>query len=247
MAKMQRLADFDHSLVIKTAKDAAGSAATDRDRLRQLFFYVRDEILFGFPANGDLVKASDTIRLKMGQCNTKGTLFLALCKALGIPARMHFSAIRREIQRGLFVGPMYRLMPETISHAWLEVEIDGVWRRLDSYINDESFYLAGRVELKARGWETGFSVSCAAGESGAEFSIDREKFVQMGAVTEDHGVWDEPADYYNSGMYRNRPGILKLLIYRLAVGRINRRVNRLRMNCRAGLCGHREVQSVSGS
>jgi transglutaminase/protease-like cytokinesis protein 3 len=30
----------------------------------------------------------------------------------------------------------YRLMPPLISHSWLEVQIDGTWRRLDSYIND---------------------------------------------------------------------------------------------------------------
>ena len=50
-----------------------------RGKLEKLFYYMRDEIRFGFPEDGDLVKASDTIRLGMGQCNTKGVLSFAGC------------------------------------------------------------------------------------------------------------------------------------------------------------------------
>jgi hypothetical protein len=50
----------------------------------------------------------------------------------------------------------------------------------------------------------------------------------MDAVVDDHGVWDEPADYYASARYRNRPGFFKLWLYRLLVGGINRRVRAIR-------------------
>lgn len=222
------LADHSHPLVRDTAlRLTAGENAT-RGKIEKLFYFVRDEILFGFPADGDLVRASDTLLLGFGQCNTKGTLFLALCKASGIPARLHFSLIRKEIQRGLFTGIAYRLMPPLISHAWIEVYVDGDWHRLDSYINDERFYEAGKAALRACGWDTGFSVACSSGESSAAFNLDAERFVQMDAVVEDQGVWDEPSDYYASPAYRNRPGALRLLVYRLLVGGINRTVQRLR-------------------
>jgi transglutaminase-like putative cysteine protease len=68
--------------------------------------FVRDDIKFGFPPAADWTSASETLQLGIGQCNTKGTLLLALCDAAGIPARLHFAPIRRSIQRGLLYGPV---------------------------------------------------------------------------------------------------------------------------------------------
>jgi transglutaminase-like putative cysteine protease len=93
----QRLADYDNPLVRETAERLSSDSNTVRKKLYKLFHYVRDDIKFGFTQDGDLVKASSTIRLGKGQCNTKGTLLLALCKAVGIPARIHFSLIKGDM------------------------------------------------------------------------------------------------------------------------------------------------------
>lgn len=224
----QKLADYEHPLVCETTVRLTSGEATTRRKLEKLFYYVRDDIKFAFPKKGDFVKASETIQTGVGQCNTKGTLFLALCRAVGIPARIHFSLIRKDIQRGLFSGFLYALMPPQISHSWIEVEIEGKWRRIDSYINDESFYQAAKVHLQECGWDTGYSVACSSGKSSSAFMIDEEMFVQMDAVTEDHGVWDDPVDYYSSPLYKNRPSLIKQIIYRLFIGSINRKVAHLR-------------------
>lgn len=223
-----KLADYEHTLVKETALRLTVRETTTRGKLEKLFYFVRDDIKFAFPKEGDFVKASETILSGVGQCNTKGTLFLALCKAIGIPVRIHFSLIRKDIQRGLFSGLAYALMPPQISHSWIEVEVEGKWRRIDSYINDEPFYQAAKTRLQQCGWNTGYSVACSSSASSSAFNLDEEKFVQMDAVTEDHGVWDDPADYYLSQLYKNRPGWLKQLLYRLWVGSINRKVAHLR-------------------
>lgn len=239
-----KLADYDDPLVRATALALTKGEDTDRGRITSIFHYVRDTIRFGFPAAGDLVSASETIRLGFGQCNTKGTLFLALCKAAGIPARLHFSLIRKEIQRGLFTGIAYRLMPPLISHSWLEVQVDGTWRKLDSYINDEPFHESAKAALRQCGWDTGFSVACSSGESSAALNLDEEKFAQMDAVAEDQGTWDDPDAYYASPAYRNRPNLFKLLMYRILIGDINRKVERLRQ--RATLESPMNASSLAG-
>jgi transglutaminase-like putative cysteine protease len=66
--------------VRETAERLTSSETTARAKLARLFAYVRN-IKFQFPHRGDLVKASDVIRSGHGQCNTKSTRFLALCKA----------------------------------------------------------------------------------------------------------------------------------------------------------------------
>lgn len=215
------LADADHSLVRATVSRLTQQVPDTRGKVESLFYYVRDDIRFGFPANGDLTPASETIRLGYGQCNTKGTLFLALCKAAGIPARLHFSLINKNIQRGLFHGVAYWLLPKRLSHAWLEVEIDGTWRRLDGYINDAPFFHAARDELRRRGWDTGFSIADGGCAASIAFAPEQEAFVQMEAVLDDHGVWDEPAANYRSPAYRNHPGFFRRLMYRLLIGGIN--------------------------
>jgi hypothetical protein len=231
-----KLADDDHPLVRETARRLTRKRQSPRDKLRALFFFVRDDIRFGYPKNGDIVPASETIRLGVGQCNTKAALLIALARAAGLHARAHFSAIDKEIQKGIFPGWAFKRMPDELSHCWVEVEIEGRWRQVDSFINDADFYDAGRRALQARGWRTGYSISCENGESDPGFNVDEERFVQMGAVTGDHGTFDDPADYYRGPEYLNRPGVLALLMYRLVVGFANRRVERMRRHCRAGLC-----------
>lgn len=232
----KKLADDDHPLVRETARRLIQDRETPRDKLEALFYFVRDDILFGYPKNGDIVKASETIHSGIGQCNTKATLLVALARAAGFNARMHFSTIDKDIQKGVFPGWVFKRMPDELSHSWVEVEIEGRWRRIDSFINDIDFYRAGRSALRERGWRTGFSISCENGESDPDFNIDEERFVQMDAVTGDHGIYDEPADYYRSLSYRNRPGALTLLIYRLVVSLANRKVKRMRKECLTGPC-----------
>lgn len=229
MPTIQVLADFEHPLVCDLARRLTDGEAGVRGKLARLFLFVRDEIKFGFPAHGDLLAASEVIRQGYGQCNNKGTVLLALCKAAGIPARIHFSLIGKEIQRGFFTGIAYALMPARISHSWLEVQVDQRWRRLDAYINDSGLQGHAVAELKRRGWRTGFSVALPkTGAPAIELDLDNEKFSQMAAVTDDHGTFDEPAAYYAGPHYRNRPGRLKLWLYRRMLKGINGRVQRLR-------------------
>jgi hypothetical protein len=211
--------------VIEISVNQLDDADAMTRHFRQLVGYLREDRL-----RETLRQARDWFRRagEEGQCNTKGALFLALCRASGIPGRMHFSLIKKEIQRGLFTGIGYLLMPPLISHSWLEVEIEGKWRRLDAYINDEAFFTAAKLALREKGWETGYSISCTKGEPSADFYIDDEQFVQMGAVVADHGVWDDPSDYYRTDNYQNRPCKIKLLLYRLMIKRINHRVALLR-------------------
>lgn len=225
---MNRLADYDHPAVIELAAQLTRTETTARAKLDRIFHYVRDDIRFGFPVNGDFVKASETIRLGYGQCNTKATLLLALCKAAGIPARIHFSLITKDIQKGFFSGLAYWLMPKEISHSWIEVEIEGRWRRIDTFINDKKLFDAAMAKIKRLGWSVGYSVALEDGEASADLDLDHAVFQQMAAVTADHGTWDDPSTYYESDNYRNRPDGMRMWVYRHLIGGINRRVEAVR-------------------
>lgn len=228
MTKLKQISDYNHPLVKETALKIIKDKHTVEEKVEAIFYYVRDHIKFGFLKYIDLYEASEIIKAKKGQCNNKCGLFLALCKAVDIESRIHFSGIKKEIQRGVFTGIVYRLMPKEISHSWVEVKIKDKWISFDSFINDLEFYRAGKNELQRRGWKTGLSVSCEKGDSSAEFSLDNKSFVQMDAITDDHGVYDDPMDYYNSPNHKNHPNWIKVLIYRLSLRGINKRVEQIR-------------------
>jgi hypothetical protein len=83
------LSDYDHPMVQSTASQLTSSNMSQIEKLEAIFHFVRDKIKFGFPPKWDEVKASETLQYKVGTCNTKATLFVALCKVADIPARIH--------------------------------------------------------------------------------------------------------------------------------------------------------------
>lgn len=140
MSSRQPLADDDHPAIQDQARELTEGRPERRDKLESLFHFVRDDIRFRFPPKWDEVLASETLGYRIGYCNTKVTLFLALCKAAGIPARVHTGLISLEIMRGIFPAFAFRFLPDTGGHAWLEIELDDAWRPIDAYINDRRFY-----------------------------------------------------------------------------------------------------------
>jgi hypothetical protein len=232
---IKKLADHDSPIVKNKAEVLTRGHETIEEKIAAIFYYIRDDIKFQFPAEGDLVKASRIIEYGYGQCNNKTTLSLALCKDAGIEARVHFSLIDKEIQRGLITGLFYWIIPKSISHSWLEVKVNNRWFRIDSYINDNAFYQAGKRQLQERGWHTGYSIAGSKKESSAELDFNNQGFVQMDAVAGDHGIYDDPMDYYRSSQYKNRPNALTLFIYKIFIRGVNEKVKRMRYSYQSGL------------
>ena len=81
--------------------------------LKSIYDFVRDEILFGYNVD-DNIPASKVLSDGYGQCNTKGTLFMALLRASGIPCRVHGFTINKELQKGAMTGFIYKNAPRLI-------------------------------------------------------------------------------------------------------------------------------------
>ena len=56
------------------------------ERIKTIYNYVRDEILFGYNTD-DSIPASKVLADGYGQCNTKGTLFMALLHSSKFPCK----------------------------------------------------------------------------------------------------------------------------------------------------------------
>jgi hypothetical protein len=224
----KRLSDYDHPSIETKAEELTRNKINRLDKIESLFYFIRDEIRFGFPPKWDAVKASETLQYRMGYCNTKATLLLALCKAAGIPARIHTGLIDIEIMRGVFPSFAFPFLPSSGGHSWIEINIKDEWKPIDSYINDKPFYEVALKRLQESGKMTAFSISHAKGESSCEFNFGEKGFVQMGAVVEDHGVWDDYSEYMSSNKYSSM-NRMQLMAYPLIALISNRNIERLRL------------------
>jgi hypothetical protein len=230
MEDHQNLADSEHPLVAGTAEELVDGRASDLEKLELLFLYVRDQIRFGFPSrfsDWDKVRASQVIQSGFGYCNTKATLMVALCRASGIAARVHYSLINAQIMRGIFPGFSFPFLPESGPHSWTEVEIEGVWKPIDSYINDQALFTGARRRLEESGRTLGFSLACIDGKCSSEFNFGEKGFVHMGAVVEDLGVWEDASQFFWTEQYRTFSALQQFL-YPIMASLSNRNIKKLR-------------------
>ena len=108
------------------------------ERLKGIYKFVRDDILFGYNVD-DNIAASKVLEDGYGQCNTKGTLFMALLRACEIPCRIHGFMINKQLQKGAMSRFVYKNAPQKIFHSWVEVYFEDKWYELEAFILDRKY------------------------------------------------------------------------------------------------------------
>ena len=142
-----------------------------KGKIKAIHDYVRDEIPFGFATSFYNQTAVEVISSGVGFCNTKGTLFQALLRASGVPARPVITDINADILRGV-------LNPGTpyVDHMFTEVYVDGKWLRTDSYIVDKKLFSKAVMLLKQEGKPMGYGVHI---DGEIEWDVDEDCFSQL--------------------------------------------------------------------
>jgi transglutaminase-like putative cysteine protease len=102
-----RLLDYDHALIQQLITERGWSGLAVADRVGAVYGFVRDEIAFGYNARDDL-PASWVLAERVGQCNTKTTLLMALLRGVGVACRFHGFTIDRVLQRARSPGGCFR-------------------------------------------------------------------------------------------------------------------------------------------
>lgn len=227
MTKLEILSDYTHPAVVKKAKELTEGKEKPLDKVEAIFYFMRDRIKFGFPSTFDEVKASDVLKCGFGYCTPKATLFLALCKAANLPARIHCGLIDIEIMRGIFPSFTFPFLPKVGSHSWVDIKINGDWEAIDSYINDKVLYEKALECLGKSEREIGYSIAHKNEKSSCDFNFGEKGFAQMGAVIEDHGAWNDLSEYINSDKYIRMNRML-LLSYPIVAAINNRTVAKIR-------------------
>src|SRR4029079_14969414 len=92
--------DSDHERVRAKARQAAGSASDPVEQARVLYRAVRDEIRYD-PyidyTDPETYRASSVLAKGHGYCVGKASLYVALCRAVGIPARLGLADVKNHL------------------------------------------------------------------------------------------------------------------------------------------------------
>jgi hypothetical protein len=129
--------------------------------------------------------------------------------------------------RGIFPWFAFPFLPKAGLHSWIDVEIDGEWKQIDSHINDKALYEREVELLKKSGRTFGYSVAFMDGKSSCEFNFGEVGFDHMGAVIEDHRTWDDLSEYIATDKYVRMSPML-LMMYPMMATITNRKIARIR-------------------
>jgi len=195
-------------------------------RIRAAYEFVRDEIPFGYNAADDL-PASQVLADGCGQCNTKGTLFMALLRALGVPCRLHGFTIDKRLQRGAVTGLFYALAPREILHSWVEVELGGRWINLEGFILDRPYLSALQARFSCAGDFCGYGVATDDFRAPPVEWTGGDTYIQHKGIVRDLGVFDDPDAFY-ARHGTNLAGWKRRLFERVVRHAMNRNVARIR-------------------
>lgn len=218
--------DTGHPAVAAVAGMVSRKDADPRANAIALFEFVR-AIPFGFATGFWDNKASDVLRAGRGYCNTKSTLFVALLRASGIPARQHFVEIDAAVLHGI-------LDPGTamVDHSYVEVLLDGQWVATDAYIVDPPLFAAAQRQLAAENRLLGYSAHATGSNDwdGVVPSFSQYNILDARPIgSKQWGVYADVGDFYSSARdTHNRLNALLRAGIGLVVAPANRRADALR-------------------
>ena len=105
--KETKMLDFSNPSIQKLIEMKCWKEKNKFDCIKAIYNFVRDDIVFGYNVD-DNIPASKVLKDGYGQCNTKGTLFMALLRACEIPCRIHGFTIDKQLQKGAMSGFVYK-------------------------------------------------------------------------------------------------------------------------------------------
>ena len=219
--------DYTHPRIEALIQSRGWRRLPTRERIAAIYDFVRNDIAFGYNLADDL-PASRVLDDGLGQCNTKGSLLMALLRACGIPCRLHGFTIDKALQKGAITGLAYALAPRNIVHSWVEVELDGQWLELEGFILDADYLRALQQRFaKHQGPFCGYGVATPDLHAPPVEWNGGNTYIQKDGINQDLGVFDDPDRFY-ARHGANLDGLKRWLFQTVVRRWMNRNVARIR-------------------
>ncbi|WP_353096012.1 transglutaminase-like domain-containing protein [Tissierella praeacuta] len=219
--------DYNCNEIQQLVKNRKWKEKDEFQKVLEIYNFVRDEIKFGYNID-DTLPASRVLKDGYGQCNTKGTLFMALLRAVDIPCRIHGFTINKELQKGAMTGLMYKIAPQNVVHSWVEILFDGNWLNLEGFILDVSYLNKLQDKFsKCKGSFCGYGIATDDFKNPQIYWNKNDTYIQKEGINQDFGVFDSPDEFFS--MHSQELSTLKKWFYQ-HIGRklMNQNVSKIR-------------------
>ncbi len=188
--------NFGHPSIEELVKSRNWEELDEFEKIGAAYSYVKDEILFGYNAE-DNISADLVLKDGYGQCNTKGSLLMALLRRLGIPCRFHGFTIDNQLQKGAIPILIFGLAPKYIIHSWVEIFYDNHWIDLEGFILDREYLDSiqqrfDTIEGSFCGY--GIATECLS-NPGVEWNGE-STYIQKEGIHDDFGIYNDPDSFY---------------------------------------------------
>jgi ligand-binding SRPBCC domain-containing protein len=221
------LLDFSHPSLVALVERRGWRGLPPYDAIGAIYDFVRNDVAFGYNASDDL-PASAVLRDGYGQCNTKGTLLMALLRSVGVRCRFHGFTIHKKLQRGAIPEAAYWLAPKNIVHSWIEVFHDSRWINLEGFILDAEYLDGVRCLLPdASGPFCGYAVGTRAIENPPVEWNGTDTYIQRTGINHDFGIFHSPDAFYERHG-ANLSGLRRHLFAHAVRHFMNRRITSIR-------------------
>nr|WP_154985407.1 transglutaminase-like domain-containing protein [Paenibacillus xylanexedens] len=222
-----QLLNYNHSTIQSLIRSCNWASLPVKEQIFHVYNYVRDEIEFGYNRS-DNIQASEVLHDGYGQCNTKGILFMALLRALGIPCRIHGFTIHKQLQKGAMKGWYYHLSPKEIIHSWIEVLYNDRWLNIEGFILDLAYLTKLQQKFEqCTGSFCGYGVATDDFQNPAIFWNENDTYVQKEGIVQDFGTFDNPDQFFSLHPQKLSP-IKSMIFSHLVRHLMNRNVRRIR-------------------
>jgi transglutaminase-like putative cysteine protease len=201
LARLTAPTEFlDHdSAPVQEFVDAAVTdrGADKRELAISLYYAVRDDVfyeVYGADLSRDGVRASSVATRKQGFCLHKSVLYAACCRAVGIPARLHYGKVRNHLASDRLRA---HIGGDVFFHGLTAVHLDGRWVKATPVFNGLLCKLYGLKPLEFDGVHDSLH---------HPFDEDGRKSMEF---LVDHGGFDDlPYEFVMDQMRTNHPDFL---------------------------------------
>lgn len=214
--------DLSHPDIQITALNLTHRLPGARERALAIHEFVR-RVPFGAFSDVSHVRASDVLHANRGDCHSKGVLFVALCRAARVPARLNFLRIAPRYLNGILEES-----PRSLAHAVGQVLIAGRWVSTDGYVVDPVLFARAWQLLRRGQSDSGWGIVADTKESWDGTTDCLQQFAPED-VMHDYGPFDDAAAFYAElSSDQGAPSWVTRLAYALTAQLVNRRAAKLR-------------------
>ncbi|MCL1901526.1 MAG: transglutaminase family protein [Firmicutes bacterium] len=221
------LLNFNHPTIRTLVEKKGWHGLIEKDRVLAIYNFVRDDIIFGYNRSDDITAAA-VLKDGYGQCNTKGILFMALLRAVGIPCRIHGFYIDKIMQKGALKGFYYKRAPKEILHSWVEIFYKDAWLNLEGFILDMNYLVKLQRKFKnCSGPFCGYGVAIENFKNPPVKWNESDTYIQKDKIVKDLGIYDSPDDLL--AIHQQKIGRFKNFVFKLIVRHLmNKNIKKIR-------------------